>query len=211
MARQFLVKVCTALKYNHLIDSFRLEPLFYRTLLFGVISDRRDGFPGCDLDTFANILRTKRKSLNAVRNVMALGLGAEDMSTIIRACPNIENLFMLVSHGALYSSAHPTSPGFATLPLRHLYCHSNRIFNLTSMKPLDLPSFSRITHLELFADPRLGNESEDFWRWSKLAELPELTHLALNSTKHMKACVHFFGDMQVAGRIDYFTSAFGMG
>jgi hypothetical protein len=57
------------------------------------------------------------------------------------------------------------------------------------MKPLDLPSFLHITHLELFAELQLGDESEDesFWRWSKMAEIPELNHLALNSTGQMNA------------------------
>jgi hypothetical protein len=36
----------------------------------------------CDLDTFALILRTKPKSLNAVRNVMATELDTEDMNNI---------------------------------------------------------------------------------------------------------------------------------
>jgi hypothetical protein len=146
----------------------------------------------CDLDTFALILRTKPKSLNAVRNVMATELDTEDMNNIIWACPNVENLFMTILDRPLYSSTHPTPPGFDTLPLKHLYCNLNRIFDLTPMKPLGLPAFSHLTHLELFTDLRLGDESEDesFWRWSKLAELPELTHLALNSTWHMNACVH---------------------
>ncbi|KAJ7919879.1 hypothetical protein B0H13DRAFT_2319983 [Mycena leptocephala] len=41
------------------------------------------------------------------------------------------------------------------------------------MKPLG-PAFSHLTHLELFTDLRLGDESEDesFWRW------------------HMNACEH---------------------
>ncbi|KAJ7813545.1 hypothetical protein B0H13DRAFT_1925367 [Mycena leptocephala] len=167
-----------------------LEPILYRALLFGVASTLRDGFPVCDLDTFALILRTKPKSLNAVRNVMATELGTEDMNNIIWACPNVENLFMTILD-QLYSSTHPTPPGCDTLPLNHLYCNLNRIFDLTSMKPLGLPAFSHLTHLELFTDLRLGDESEDesFWRWSKLAKLPELAHLALNSTRHMNACL----------------------
>jgi hypothetical protein len=100
------------------------------------------------------------------------------MNTIIRSCPNIENLFMLVSHGALHSFAHPTAPGFDNLPLRHFYCTLNRIFVLVSMKPLDLPVCSRITHLELFEGLQLPDESDDEWPWrrSRLAELPELAH-----------------------------------
>jgi hypothetical protein len=100
------------------------------------------------------------------------------MNTIIRSCPNIENLFMLVSHGALHSFAHPTAPGFDNLPLRHFYCTLNRIFVLVSMKPLDHPVCSRITHLELFEGLQLPDESNDEcpWRWSRLAELPELAH-----------------------------------
>ncbi|KAJ7864069.1 hypothetical protein B0H13DRAFT_2671288 [Mycena leptocephala] len=172
---------------------FWLKPLLYRTLLFNgshVLDDFLGHFPVCNLDTFTYIARARPESFNAVRNVMATRLYSKDMNTIIRACPNIENLFMMISDCALYSSAHPTPPGFDILPLRRLYCHLSRIVDLEFMK-LDLPAFSHITHLELFTEMQLDeSEDESFWRWSKLAELPELTHLALNSTGQMNACVH---------------------
>ncbi|KAJ7112717.1 hypothetical protein C8R44DRAFT_741789 [Mycena epipterygia] len=59
------------------------------------------------------------------------------------------------------------------MPLKHLCCD-------TSFEPFHHPSFRQITHLELFAG--VGGH------WTRLVELPQLTHLALNTKREIPVC-----------------------
>ncbi|KAJ6589613.1 hypothetical protein B0H19DRAFT_1104323 [Mycena capillaripes] len=166
-----------------------VEPLLYHTLLIGV--DPIDGLPVCDIETFTLIARTKPQSLlHSVVNVMATGLEAKEAKNIISACPRIENLFMMVIEN-LFSSGESAPPGFDNLPLKQLYCSLSRISDPTSLETLDRPPFSHLTHLELFDGLHDFDDSdeESVPRWTKLAALPNLTHLALNTTRD-GVCVH---------------------
>jgi hypothetical protein len=80
------------------------------------------------------------------------------------------------------------------LPLRHLYCHLDRIFDQTAMKNLDLmrPVFFNLTHLELMdgLDQSDDTPDEALARWARLSDLPKLTHLALNSSGDLPLYIH---------------------
>jgi hypothetical protein len=184
----YLAQFCPII-YNDLIVASRVEPLLYRTLVMMPRTAISYRIPLCSFDKFAQIARSKPPSfLDAVRNVMVLALHSEDMSSadmniVIRTCPRIENLYIFGSWN-LHSSIHPAAPGLDILPLRHLYCNLNRVFDFTAMDPLSHPSFARITHLELFGNlDQAGDSAEkSLARWTGLANLPALTHLALSNS-----------------------------
>ncbi|KAJ6559826.1 hypothetical protein B0H19DRAFT_1145877 [Mycena capillaripes] len=158
-----------------------VEPLLYRTLVFDSAIDE---IPRCSLETLLLISRTKPASfLHAVRNVMGIYLGPEEIHTIIRLCPCIHNLF---AYSELHSSTHPMPPEFYLLPLRQLFCYLTDIFRAPEAPTH--PLFSRITHLDVF---HWLTESDDqaLARWARLGELPSLTHLALNDGTSLAVCV----------------------
>ncbi|KAF7334674.1 hypothetical protein MVEN_02297900 [Mycena venus] len=169
-----------------------VEPLLYRTII--IWDEPIDGFPACDVETFTHAAQTKPASFFlSVRNVIAISVEPEILRTIIRLCPRIENLFMLPNRD-LHSSVVPIPPGFDDLPLKRLHCDLDRVFDLASTLTLVThPSLLHLTHLELAdgLDREGDSDDEALARWKMLADLPRLSHLALNISRNdLHVCVH---------------------
>jgi hypothetical protein len=121
---------------------------------------RIDTFPSCSKVAFLQIARTKWA--RSVRNLLSFELLESDLSPVT----SIENLWFsgdYLSNGAIH-----------ILPLKHLYCRHQDLF---TSKPINCPSLSHITHLELFGGIPLIKWDDT---QKGLAALQFLTHLALN-------------------------------
>ncbi|KAJ7607081.1 hypothetical protein DFH06DRAFT_1250144 [Mycena polygramma] len=166
-----------------------VEPLLYLTLVIGAFTI--DGLPFLDEETITRIVQTKSPALlGSVRNVMANSVHPKTVTTLICACPHVVNLFVLTNE---LPSGDLPPPGFDQLSLGRIYCDLKGFYDLTSLKTLASPPLSRLTHLEVFN--RLegyGSVTSDerLRRWNLLATLPNLTHLALGSQRHLDICVH---------------------
>ncbi|KAJ7158001.1 hypothetical protein C8R43DRAFT_1105795 [Mycena crocata] len=166
-----------------------LEPLLYRTLVIGC--DPIDGLPACSLETFRRIADTKSESFlrDTVRNVIVKLVSSRISRDIITTFTGIENLF-IIAVGELHTSAHPAPLGLEALPLRHLYCDAEDLFDPTRIQALYLPCFSHITHLELFealeGDAVQYDDAQTYY--AVFADLPRLTHLAFDTTDILPVC-----------------------
>ncbi|KAJ7763011.1 hypothetical protein B0H16DRAFT_1718844 [Mycena metata] len=93
--------------------------------------------------------------------------------------------------GAILIFAHPR--GGSESPVTHvsvkaaefilskcpkLHCELSLIFGHKKPRNFKLPLFSKITHLEIFDTPTVREIDPE--EWSKLAHIPNLTHLAFN-------------------------------
>ncbi|KAJ7659077.1 hypothetical protein DFH06DRAFT_436011 [Mycena polygramma] len=164
-----------------------VEPLLYRTLVFGPDRCIMDGLPRCDEETFTQIVRKKPQSfLHSVRNVMAVSIDPRAVISIISKCPRIENLLVLTDR--LRSGLLPPS-GFKELSLHRLSCDLNDFHDRFSFVTLACPPFLHLTHLELFRELEGFRDSLGaiLRRWRILATLPKLTHLAV--TTDVVVCV----------------------
>ncbi|KAJ7131233.1 hypothetical protein C8R44DRAFT_871755 [Mycena epipterygia] len=157
-----------------------VEPLLYRTLLIRGTSHLTvtDCFPSCGVDTFMQIASTEKASFlrDSVRNLMVDFLSTESTHAVLSACKSVENLHVIIAAGLSLQSALPP----LDMPLRHLYCDLQDFCEMSSFEPFCHSSFHKITHLELFA----GFEG----LWSRLVDLPQLTHLALGTTGDIPVC-----------------------
>ncbi|KAJ7060805.1 hypothetical protein C8F01DRAFT_175231 [Mycena amicta] len=187
-----------------------IEPLLYRTLVF-TSSDCATvkGMPGCDLDIFAQIVASKSEAFlrGAVKNVMAPSLTGNNIRAILKACPGLENIYIIWGNtlrGALLpapslppsskkESLGPDSPPCDPTypPLRHLYCQLELLFDVANIDFATHPTFQHVTHLELFGDP-----FEDFTDevlavsegYSRVLTIPNLTHFAVNDCPAFSIC-----------------------
>ncbi|KAJ3508435.1 hypothetical protein NLJ89_g5756 [Agrocybe chaxingu] len=154
-----------------------LEPELYRIIRSGddgkVIpplykSNYRHTVAGCTPD-----LERIAKFGPHVRHTLLQNRPSEEIGKILQLCPNVQNLAIWIIHGSC-SHLVPILEGLRSL--RRLsfdpsyffqdYCDDWKV-------PLDLPAFSRLTHLEII------NASQHWGKWKKLASMPALTHLAL--------------------------------
>ncbi|KAJ6564247.1 hypothetical protein B0H19DRAFT_1140605 [Mycena capillaripes] len=158
-----------------------IEPLLYRTLIFGV--DPLDGVPAGDFKTFTHIARAKLASFlrNSVLNVLIRDLDPDSTLNILATCPNIRNIH-IDPNGVLWSADDPKPPALHDLPLKHLHCQLYFLFAET-IGLFTLPVFAHITHLELLYWPdKAGNSpAAARARYTALGALPRLTHLAVPS------------------------------
>ncbi|KAJ6538147.1 hypothetical protein B0H19DRAFT_1258724 [Mycena capillaripes] len=166
-----------------------LEPLLYRTLLFGVT--RIEALPLCDIETFIRIARTKPPSFlrNAVRDVIIRDQYADRVNAILTACSGVVNLnISRTSTADLYRSMPLASPGIDSLMPTHLHCDIHDLVDPAISNPFSLPFFSRLTHLNLFYHLDRSSDSETTARERRLAlcAAPQLTHLALPSHTTMR-------------------------
>ncbi|KAJ6518250.1 hypothetical protein C8R47DRAFT_1062782 [Mycena vitilis] len=165
-----------------------VEPLLYRTLVFGPDECIMDGLPRCNEEILTLIARGKPQSfLHAVRNVMAVLIDRKTVTTIMSECSQIDNLF--VSTRSLRSGLSSPS-GFEKLSLRRLSCDLDDFHGHFSYRTTAFSPFLYLTHLELFRGLESFGDSLDqkLLRWSMLATLPKLTHLALGT--ELLVCVH---------------------
>ncbi|KAJ7112714.1 hypothetical protein C8R44DRAFT_882466 [Mycena epipterygia] len=166
-----------------------LEPLLYRTLVVRHLAEPTDCFPSCDVATFMKIASTQKMSFlrDSVRNLVVDFLSTEDTHAVLSACPSVENLHVIT---AGTSNLPFTAPPLDAMPLRHLYCGLKEFCTITSFEPFHHSSFHRITHLELF----YGLEGP--WTWSRLVELPQLTHLTHSTATVIPACGQVLADLK---------------
>ncbi|KAJ7112708.1 hypothetical protein C8R44DRAFT_249942 [Mycena epipterygia] len=158
-----------------------VEPLLYRTLLIRHYYRQGDCFPCCSVETFMEIASTERVSFlrGAVRNLMVCMQFADKTHVILSTCLSVENLsIVLFDNGSLLQ---PSPPALNNLPLKHLYCQDlGEFVALTSFQPFRHPSYHQITHLELSEGLREN--------WTRLVELPQLTHLSLHLIADLPFC-----------------------
>ncbi|KAJ7651393.1 hypothetical protein FB45DRAFT_1051127 [Roridomyces roridus] len=120
---------------------------------------------------FTHIQQTHPELLMGVQNLMLLELDTKESHTIVSACPNVQNLCILLPGLA----AVQRRTALEVMPLRHLYCQLDDL-GIFSNKDIFLsPLFAGITHMELYD---LDDEDE---YWTGLAALPRLTHLAFDA------------------------------
>ncbi|KAJ7651317.1 hypothetical protein FB45DRAFT_1051070 [Roridomyces roridus] len=144
-----------------------LQPLLYRTVVVNCDPPRVDGLRSYRPELFFQIAELHRPFLDSVRNLMLADANDEEMARILSACSHVQNLYI---GWPLDRSPSDASLGaLNALPLRHLYCDTRYV--LYQDGPFSQPSLANISHLELF------DEVPEVEHWSKLVELPRLTHL----------------------------------
>ncbi|KAJ6540153.1 hypothetical protein DFH09DRAFT_1175627 [Mycena vulgaris] len=164
-----------------------VEPLLYRTLVIGE-PDTIDGIPSCSVERFMHIAHTKSATFlhNSVRNLLVSSVGPQTCKKILLACTGIENLSLL----PVPSAPDDSRAAVDFLSLRHLYCDFENLCDLIiTFGPFAQPSFSRLTHLELF-DGLLHNKDDDPVRWAGITALPHLTHLSLDTYRVLPILPH---------------------
>ncbi|KAJ6572438.1 hypothetical protein DFH09DRAFT_406927 [Mycena vulgaris] len=167
-----------------------VEPLLYRTLVIDTV-DRLDGIPSCSLDTFMHIRRNKSASFirDSVRNLFIYLVSVERTRIIISACTGAENLWLIpTGHPDPIDSSTPRV-AVDSMSLRHLYCDFEDFCGLIiTFGSFAHPSFSHLTHLELFDG--LHDEDDDPVHWTGLTALAHLTHLSFDTYKVLALCPH---------------------
>ncbi|KAJ6518474.1 hypothetical protein DFH09DRAFT_1331835 [Mycena vulgaris] len=140
-----------------------VEPLLYRTLVSGVYSTI-DGIPSYTAEDFTHIVRTKSAAFlhDSVRNLLVYSVPEEHTKAILLACSGIENLWILPPP----SSPNGSRTAVDFMSLRHLH----------------------LIHLELFDG--LNDEDEDVASWTGIRALPHLTHLSLDTYRHLALVPH---------------------
>ncbi|KAJ7192077.1 hypothetical protein GGX14DRAFT_596300 [Mycena pura] len=166
-----------------------VEPLLYRTLVIGGSRYKpSDDIPPCNMAAFTRIVHTKSPAFlrDAVRNVMLCAVMPADLITVVSACAGIENLWV-----SLRSFDYPqqASSALAALPLKHLYCNIEEVFESHGLDPFNPWPLMHITHLELFQLP-FDLETDDAvgGAWTRLGDLPNLTHLAVDQLPSSTVC-----------------------
>ncbi|KAF7296828.1 hypothetical protein MIND_00913900 [Mycena indigotica] len=172
-----------------------VEPLLYRTLVVGC--RRGPDLPPCDFATLAAFSNARR---GAVRNLLMFEslakLPASELADLLESLPGIEDLYMADNEfDRKWSPAHP-NPGtlraFNNLSLRRLHCLLGATFDLTDPTLFTQPAFAKLTHLEVFDRLFSWEDDEDVDAviacWSRLAELPALTHLSLEAIPKPPFC-----------------------
>ncbi|KAJ7651323.1 hypothetical protein FB45DRAFT_997916 [Roridomyces roridus] len=145
-----------------------IHPLLYRTVVVSCDpSDSPvDGLRSYTPKVFSQIAELQGTSLDSVRNLMLVDADDDQIAKILSACPKIQNLYIDLPVDRAPSDA--SLAALDALPLRHLYCDNRYVLRTDS---LSQPFLENISHLELFEEvPRVEH-------WSKLAQLPRLTHL----------------------------------
>jgi hypothetical protein len=106
---------------------------------------------------------SRTKSASSVRNLFVYDVP----TNVLSAFTGLENLF---------TTRHFDDALIHKFPLKHLHCH------YFGSELITHPSFSKITHLELFS----GIEQQE--TQSALATLPHLTHFAVNLAPSILVC-----------------------
>ncbi|KAJ6562724.1 hypothetical protein DFH09DRAFT_1364274 [Mycena vulgaris] len=147
-----------------------VEPLLYRTL--SICADGSTlGIPSCSMEIFTHIADTKSASFmhSSVRNLMLHLVSLDQCKTALAACSGVENLWIMLTGTPDPASCIAVG---SMSQLRHLHCDFEELcwLGITFAHP----SFSHITHLELFH--RLNDDE-----WAGLTGLAHLTHLSFNA------------------------------
>ncbi|KAJ7465356.1 hypothetical protein B0H11DRAFT_2006926 [Mycena galericulata] len=168
-----------------------LEQLLYRTLTIDKAPTPVNDFPLCTVEVFMRIVGAKQTSLlQSVRNLrlvfLFLEMDAVDM--VLSACPNVENLYILLC-GELHDSTRSAPPALATMTPRALYCDLADVF---AADPFSHPVFSRVTHLQLMSFDIEEYVDKDYW--AGLVHLSQLTHLAFDTIQPAVRCKHILDE-----------------
>ncbi|KAJ6522209.1 hypothetical protein DFH09DRAFT_1191855 [Mycena vulgaris] len=157
-----------------------LEPLLYRTLVFGT-THIVNGIPRCHPETFKRIVQPKPASFlrDSVRNLMIYKVPDEQFDTILSACAGVENLWLFT----IVSSSDIARVAVESTLLRRLYCHFHFLSSCIAVESLAHPIVRDITHLELFdTSPNAGDNLK------ALTGLAQLTHLSLATATSLQLC-----------------------
>ncbi|KAJ7763012.1 hypothetical protein B0H16DRAFT_1528478, partial [Mycena metata] len=155
-----------------------VEPLLYRTIVlwpthrFASMPERIDRQPTFLRKPLIQVIKSKPASFfhDSVRHLMIPEVPENDTEGqfILSACTGVEDLW-------IYQLPPYLLPFTRNLPLRRLHCGLTELF---VSKDVDFthPLFANITHLELIDSPKEFDQE----KWSGLALIPNLTHLAFN-------------------------------
>ncbi|KAJ7651371.1 hypothetical protein FB45DRAFT_890377 [Roridomyces roridus] len=146
-----------------------VHPLLHRTLTIN--APTIPGLPPSSVATFTHIQQTHPELLRGVKNLMILHLDTIETDTILSACPNVQNLYILLPG----RPAVQRRTALDAMPLRHLYCELDDIGIVSNKDIFSSTLFGGLTHLELY-----DIEDEEEY-WTGLAALPRLTHLAFDT------------------------------
>jgi hypothetical protein len=126
-------------------------------------------YPIADDDDFSGIQSQPTSILrNSVHHLLLLRMLQTVSEFIVSASSAVEDLWI--------STAEPIAfllPFIGVLPLKRLYCDLKELFAHKAQIDFGHPSFSRLTHLELFDQRALDS-------YFDLVLIPHLTHLAFN-------------------------------
>ncbi|KAF8190657.1 hypothetical protein K438DRAFT_1763109 [Mycena galopus ATCC 62051] len=158
-----------------------VEPLLYRTLIFGPFYDQctLDGHPVANAIAFVSVIHSGSKPASffadAVRHLY-MATYTPLSAVILAVCSGVEDLWI---GGTDYSGKMLRA--IVRLPLKRLCCDITDLFSRED--PLDFahPSFPNLTHLEL--TPFSHSVPREIL--SGLALIPCLTHLAFDHLDHM--------------------------
>ncbi|KAJ7136388.1 hypothetical protein C8R43DRAFT_1132537 [Mycena crocata] len=170
-----------------------VEPLLYGTILLPTRPNDSDtkvgGIPIHDWEAVIDLIQTRPEFLaQSVRGLLLCHRQGvkhqESIELILRACSNVENLWIgsaILAH---------LLPVLERLPLTHLYCYISDIFGSQQDAHFTHPLFAQITHLELF-DTSDYPEDDTFLPevWSHIVLIPNLTHLAFNDVIFLPLCL----------------------
>ncbi|KAJ7142731.1 hypothetical protein C8R44DRAFT_974319 [Mycena epipterygia] len=95
----------------------------------------------------------------------------DDILRLLTLCDATVNLLLLRGSPNLL-------PRVGVLPLQRLFIFPPYLCSSPAGPDLSHPAFTSITHLDLYGAPGSGAANEVWEAWSKLAEMPCLTHLS---------------------------------
>ncbi|KAF7329345.1 hypothetical protein MKEN_00195700 [Mycena kentingensis (nom. inval.)] len=205
-----------------------VEPILYRTLDF--TETDMEGLPSCSLRVIQEISSCERRAAllrHSAKNIIAPSMSGTDVQQLLRACPSVENLYLIwgnqlrgclllpqperVTAGqsgitvedtsALVSQAPASPPAPAYPPLRHIYCELDSLFDVLRTDFATHPAFTHLTHLELFGDPFedvLGSELTLAEGYARILGIPRLTHLAVNDCPPFDICIQMLSPAPAA-------------
>ncbi|KAF8883071.1 hypothetical protein CPB84DRAFT_1965260 [Gymnopilus junonius] len=152
-----------------------MEPLLYAVLIFSPAYSRPPLY-----DSFTINLPLFEKATQHAKHVLIQGVLAPQAVEVLQHCTNVLNL-SLWSLTGLYK---PLKPIIAALPIRRLCVNIRELFRKSDENAIDLDfrglepaTLANLTHLDIIL------VSREFCRWEiwqGLADLPNLTHLAID-------------------------------
>ncbi|KAF7341527.1 hypothetical protein MVEN_01890300 [Mycena venus] len=157
-----------------------VEPLLYRTLVFGSFYDQWTlaGHPVANASAFVSVIYSGSKHASFFADtVRHLHMASYTplSAVILSVCSGVEDLWI----GGTDFSGEMLHAIFR-LPLKRLYCDITDLFNAKDSLAFTTPSFSNLTHLELMPCAHIRPEVV-----SDLSRVPCLSHLAFDHDDHL--------------------------
>ncbi|KAF7314751.1 hypothetical protein MKEN_00949100 [Mycena kentingensis (nom. inval.)] len=159
-----------------------VEPFLYRTLIAGLKAGPE--FPNIFWDEMAMLQRRDLTIRSHCRNLLLFQPSMSQIVSALKAFPNIADLY-LATNGATDDVDSEFPAAFNGLrSLRRLHCDLEIFENdFPEAEIFRQPGFASVTHLELFDRPfDMRNPDCDPETWRVFADLPALTHLAMENT-----------------------------